>query len=73
MSEPPGSSYSSQGLIRAVYGPSLLHAAGYGMLAPAIPLFADRLSVSVGLIGALVAVQGVRLTRLGHDVPWVKA
>ena len=53
MSEPPSSPYSDQGLIRSVYGPSLLHAAGYGMLAPAIPLFADQLSVSLGLIGAL--------------------
>ncbi len=67
MSESPGSPYSDQGLIRSVYGPSLLHAAGYGMLAPAIPLFADQLSISLGLIGALVAVQGVG--QMAADIP----
>jgi MFS family permease len=67
LSEPPGSAYSSQGLIRNVYGPSLLHAAGYGMLAPAIPLFATQLDVSVGLIGALVALQG--LGQMSADIP----
>ena len=67
MSEPPSSPYSDQGLIRSVYGPSLLHAAGYGMLAPAIPLFADQLSISLGLIGALVAVQGV--SQMAADIP----
>ena len=67
MSELPGSAYSSQGLIRNVYGPSLLHAAGYGMLAPAIPLFAQQLDVSVGLIGALVALQG--MGQMSADLP----
>jgi len=46
-------------LIRTVYAPSLLHAAGIGMLGPAIPLFALQLDVPLGLIGLLMAVQGI--------------
>ena len=67
MSESSDSSYASQSLFRSVYGPSLLHAAGYGMLVPAIPLFAAKLEVSIALIGALMAVQGV--FQMGVNVP----
>lgn len=39
MNELAGARDPNNNLIRSVYGPSLLHAAGYGMLAPALPLF----------------------------------
>jgi len=54
-------------LIPNVYAPSLLHAAGYGMLAPALPLYAQQLDVPLALIGLLVAVQG--LGAMAIDVP----
>lgn len=46
-------------LVRTVYAPSLLHAAGMGMLGPAIPLYALQLELPLGLIGLLMAVQGI--------------
>ncbi len=51
--------FSRRRLVSSVYAPSLLHAAGYGMLVPAIPLYAQQLDVPLGLIGLLVAVQGI--------------
>lgn len=59
--------FSRRRLITSVYLPSLLHAAGYGMLGPAIPLYAQQLDVPLGLIGLLVAVQGVGA--MATDVP----
>jgi len=54
-------------LIPNVYAPSLLHAVGYGMLGPAIPLYAQQLGVPFAVIGLLVAVQG--LGAMAADVP----
>ena len=60
-------SFSRRQLISNVYAPTLLHAAGYGMLSPAIPLYAHQLDISLGLIGLLVAVQGIGA--MATDVP----
>ncbi len=54
----PDPPFRIRGLIRSVYLPSLLHATGYGMLAPALPLFARELDIDFGLIGLLVSMQG---------------
>jgi MFS family permease len=59
--------FSRRRLIPSVYAPSLLHAAGFGMLAPAIPLYAQQLEVSLGLIGVLIAVQG--MGGMAIDIP----
>ena len=60
MSRPPDSrSFRAGPLIRTVYAPSLLHAIGGGMLLPAIPLFAQELGISLGLIGMLASIQGL--------------
>ena len=55
--ETPPQRFSPRELVRLVYAPTLLHAAGYGMLAPAIPLYAQELDLPFGWIGLLVAVQ----------------
>ena len=65
--ETPPKRFSPRELVRLVYAPTLLHAAGYGMLAPAIPLYAQELDVPFGWIGLLVAVQG--LGAIASDVP----
>lgn len=52
-------SFSTRPLIRSVYAPSLLHAIGFGMLGPAIPLFAQHLGMPLALIGLLVALRGM--------------
>ena len=51
--------FSPRKLAAGVYVPSVLHAMGFGMLAPAIPLFAQELDVPLVLIGSLVAVRGL--------------
>jgi len=53
--------------VPSLHVPSLLHAAGYGMLAPAVPLYANALDVPVGWIGLLVSLQG--LGAMASDVP----
>lgn len=57
--EPGPEPFRTRLLIRGVYAPSLMHAVGFGMLAPAIPLFARQLDVSFGMIGLLVSLQGI--------------
>ena len=62
-----GQPASSRPLLLGVYGPAFLHAVGFGMLAPAIPLFAQHLGMSLVGIGALVALRGVGA--MAADVP----
>ena len=59
--------FRPRSLIRTVYAPSLLHAAGYGMLAPAVPLFASQLDITFGLIGLIVSMQGIGA--MATDIP----
>ena len=54
-------------MLRSAYLPTLIHAAGYSMLGPAVPLYASAQGLEVGLIGALVAVQG--LSQMAANIP----
>lgn len=54
-------------LILPVYMPTFILAFGRGMLIPTLPLFADSFEVSYGLVGLVLASQGIG-TLIG-DVP----
>jgi len=57
--DPAASPHRHPGLVRGIYVPTVLHAVGYSMLAPALPLHARDLALSLGAIGLLSTVQGV--------------
>ena len=47
---PSEAAFQKRRLLRTVYAPTGLNAAGFGMLLPAIPLYASELDVAIGLI-----------------------
>ena len=54
-------------LILPVYVPTFLLAFGRGMLVPILPLYASSFDISYGLIGLVLASQGLR--NLIGDLP----
>ena len=46
-------------LILPVYVPTFILAFGRGILMPILPLFADSFEVSYGLVGLVLASQGI--------------
>ena len=54
-------------LILTVYIPSLIMAISTGMLIPIMPLYAGTFEVSYGLIGIMLAAEGIG--NLAFDIP----